>query len=255
MPDTSPPQSLVLTRAQVREIDRRAIEDYGVPGIVLMENAGRNAAGVALEVLASIEQRDGFKAQRPLAAIVCGGGSNGGDGYVVARHLANAGVEVQIISIKPPIELDGDAAAQWHIVDRMGLSLVVAEGAEGMGEAAAILDAADLIVDAILGTGFSGDRVRDPADAVITLINQAADDGTAVLAVDVPSGLDCDSGKPADPTVRADATVTFIALKPALADPNLEPWCGQVLVADIGVPVNLITAASGAAGQQPPPSA
>lgn len=240
MPDASSPQPLVLTRAQVREIDRRAVADYAMPGIVLMENAGRNAAGVALEVLASIEQRDGFKAERPFAAVVCGGGNNGGDGYVVARHLANAGVDVQIISIKPPVELDGDAAAAWRIVERMGLPLVVADGPEGMGEAGAILDAADLVVDAILGTGFSGDRVREPAHAVITLINQVAEDGTAVLAVDVPSGLDCDSGKPADPTIRADATVTFVALKPALADPDLEPWCGQVLVADIGVPAGLI---------------
>lgn len=235
----------ILTREQVREIDRRAVEDYGLPGVVLMENAGRNVSGVALEILSSIEQRDGFKQPRPVAAVVCGGGNNGGDGYVASRYLANAGVDVQVLSVTPPATLEGDAAVHWRIVDRMGLPLVVVDGPEGLGEAAAVLEAADLIVDAMLGIGFLAGAVREPADAVIELINQAGEGGTAVLAVDVPSGIDCETGESADPSVHADATVTFVALKPALSDPDLEPWCGQVLVADIGVPQGLIAVVRG----------
>ncbi len=239
---------VILTRAQVREIDRRAVEEYGMAGVVLMENAGRQAAGVAFEILASIEQRDGFKGARPLAAVACGAGANGGDGYVIARHLANGGVDVQVVSVRAVHELEGDAAVNARIVDRMGLPRVVADSPEGLGEAAAIFEAADLIVDALLGTGFAGREVREPIDAIIGLINEAGEDGTAVLAVDVPSGLDCDSGQPAQPSVHADATVTFVALKPALANPELEPWCGQVLVADIGVPTAVIEAVRGGEG-------
>ncbi len=204
---------MILTRDQVRAIDRRAIEEFGVPGVVLMENAGRGAA----EVLLSLGARG------PIL-ICCGKGNNGGDGFVVARHLENRGLIVRVLLFAKPEELAGDAATNYEILRRSGVPMEVRAGPP--------LGSAEWIIDALFGTGLAG-AVRPPFDAVIAAINAS---GAKVLAVDIPSGLDCDSGQPLGPTVRADHTVTFVAQKKGFENPASHPWVGTVHVVDIGAP-------------------
>jgi NAD(P)H-hydrate epimerase len=211
-----------LSRDEVRAIDRRAIDDFGVPGAVLMENAGRGAAEVMLSLGA-----------RGPVVICCGKGNNGGDGFVIARHLDNRGVPVRVLLFARPEELSGDAALNYHILSRSGLPIEVRAGppvdAESLRRE---LAAAEWIVDALFGTGLTG-AVRPPFDQVIAAINASA---AKVLAVDIPSGLDCDTGEPLGATVRAQHTVTFVALKKGFANPAARAWLGTVHVADIGAP-------------------
>jgi NAD(P)H-hydrate epimerase len=215
---------LYLTRAQVRDIDRRALADYGVPGVVLMENAGRGAAdwlqslGVAGPVV-----------------VACGKGNNGGDGFVLARHLDNAGVAVRVLLFARPEDLTGDAAINYQIVVKSGLDLRINPGA-----VAAELAGAEWIVDALFGTGLSGPP-RPPFDAIVAAINAC---GAKVLAVDIPSGLDCDNGQPLGPTVRATHTATFVAMKKGCAAPTAREWLGEVRVIDIGAPRRVIAEVS-----------
>lgn len=217
---------MFLSRDQVRELDRRASEEFGVPSVVLMENAGRGAA----ELLLSLGV-DG-----PVV-ICCGKGNNGGDGFVIARHLDNHGVSVRVLLFARPEELTGDAALNYQILARARLPLLVQADksltAEVVGRT---FESADWIVDALFGTGLSG-AVRPPFDQVIEAINKAA---ARVLAVDIPSGLDCDSGQPLGPTVRAQHTATFVALKKGFAQTAAAAWLGQVHVLGIRAPRRLL---------------
>ncbi|HKQ46708.1 MAG TPA: NAD(P)H-hydrate epimerase [Phycisphaerae bacterium] len=216
-----------MTRAQVREIDRRAIEEFGIPGIVLMENAGRGTAEFIMRTL------------RPAGpiGIVCGGGNNGGDGFVIARHLANAGLEIVLFLACDPARLKGDAAVNYGIVEKMKLRSYPFDSPEQVHAASPALHQSDVIVDAILGTGFSG-SVRPPTNLAIEAINNAP--RATIVAVDVPSGLDCDTGTPATPTVRAHHTVTFVARKIGFDSPGAKAYTGRVIVADIGASATLV---------------
>jgi NAD(P)H-hydrate epimerase len=212
-----------LTRDEVRAIDRRAIEDYGLPGVVLMENAGRGAAELLL-----------VQGIHGPVLICCGGGNNGGDGYVIARHLDIAGIPVRILALVPPEELSGDAATQAAVIRRCGVPILVLPQD---GDAVANeLAAAEWIVDALLGTGMRG-NVRPPYDDLIDAINRAPG---KVLAVDLPSGLDCDLGVPLGSCIRADLTTTFVARKRGFNVPTAAPYLGQVHVIGIGAPRDLI---------------
>ena len=218
------------TREQVRELDRRAMDEYGIPGVILMENAGRGAAEVAAEML-------GVPAKKRVV-IFCGKGNNGGDGFVVGRHLRNRGAEVEFVLAFPPEEIDPwtDAGINLRIAQKMGLHLHVAAADSGRFEAAGLELAADLIVDALLGTGLTGD-VREPYLSLIRLIN-AAD--KPVLAIDIPSGLDCDTGKILRAAVRATRTATFVLPKIGFTQAEGPAQVGQVTVVDIGVPKELV---------------
>lgn len=211
-----------MNRQEVRNIDRRAIEDYGLPGMVLMENAGRGAA----EVLLSLG---------PIGRVVlcCGKGNNGGDGFVIARHLHNRGVPVRILLFARPEELAGDAAINYRIVEKSDHSLRVMPGNVDAVELARELRPATWVVDALFGTGLTG-PVRAPLDGVIESINACR--SARVLAVDLPSGLDCDTGRPMGATVRAQHTVTFVAPKQGFTNPEAAAFLGRVHVVDIGVP-------------------
>src|SRR5262245_49465796 len=179
---------MFLSRQQLRELDRRAIEDYGVPGVVLMENAGRGSAELLLALGIS-----GW------VVVCCGKGNNGGDGFVIARHLDNHGVAVRVLLFCRPDELTGDAALNYQILARAQIPLVLHAGPPlEIGAVARELAGAEWIVDALFGTGLTG-AVRPPFDQVISAINAAA---ARVFAVDIPSGLDCDTGEPLGPTVR-----------------------------------------------------
>jgi NAD(P)H-hydrate epimerase len=215
-----------LSRDEVRALDRRAIEEFGVPGVVLMENAGRGTA----ELLLSLGVHG------PVA-VCCGKGNNGGDGFVIARHLDNHHVPVRVLLFCRPDDLTGDAAVNYRIIDRTGLPVVVHAG-PSVDEAALRreLAAAEWVVDALFGSGLSG-PVRPPFDRVIAAVN---DSPARVLAVDIPSGLDCDTGLPLGAAVRAHHTATIAALKKGFAQPAAREWLGQVHVIDMGAPRSLL---------------
>jgi NAD(P)H-hydrate epimerase len=212
---------LRLTRAQVRQIDRRAIEEYHIPGIVLMENAARAAADVALSMI---------DPAKPMpVTIVCGGGNNGGDGLAVARHFSNRGIDVLLVLTVAPDRFAGDAAINWEIVRLMGITW-------WKGEIPNWPLADGMIIDAILGTGLT-EPPRPAAERAIKRINAAKQ---PVLAIDVPSGLDCDTGKPLGPCVKATKTITFVAEKVGFANPEAHEYLGEVVIGDIGAPRKLI---------------
>jgi NAD(P)H-hydrate epimerase len=219
--------ALILTRDQVRRVDQIAIEQYGIAGVVLMENAGRNAAAV-------IDTSYGPSGE---ALVVCGTGNNGGDGYVIARHLHNAGWSVRVVTTGDESRMTPDALTNYRIVRAMGLDLAIVSDQQTLQGLLAGVRADDVIIDALLGTGFRGD-VREPTVELIAGLNGGAK--RAIVAVDVPSGLDCDTGMPSNATIRADLTVTFVASKIGFAVADAKPYIGSVEVVDIGAPRGLI---------------
>jgi len=216
-------QVVNLTRDEVRRVDRIATERFAVPGIVLMENAARAVTQVAVKM-------------RPLPAAVlllCGGGNNGGDGFAIARHLANLGYFTDIAMTVPPEKYTGDALTNWRIVEAMHLpARRVENAAELLREKAH----PSLIIDAVFGTGLS-QPPRSPFDELAAVVNAS---GIPVLAVDVPSGLDCDTGRPFGACIRATRTVTFVAMKRGFLSPESRQWTGEVVVGDIGCPLAAI---------------
>jgi NAD(P)H-hydrate epimerase len=218
------PSPIRLSRAQVREVDRRCIEDYHLPGIVLMENAARAATDLALTMLRNHD--------RPTALIVCGGGNNGGDGLAVARHLHNRGVDVRLALAVDSASYRGDALINWHVAEAMKLPTLTPNDPRAIQPARFTL-----IIDALFGTGLSS----PPRETTwIDAMNHAA---TPILAIDLPSGLDCDTGVPLGPScVRATHTVTFVAEKLGFANPSARQYLGDVTVGDIGAPRELIEA-------------
>jgi NAD(P)H-hydrate epimerase len=228
-----------LTRDQVRAVDLRAIGEYSLPGIVLMENAGRNAAHLLI-ALASLARVD-----PPLrVAIACGRGNNGGDGFVIARHLENLGAEVRLLLACDPAAYRGDAAVNHAVAVRAGIAIEPLELTPVEAWSAALVGS-DWIVDALLGTGSSG-APRGPVATAIRAINRTraadarVDRRPGVFAVDIPSGLDCDTGLAAGDCVRADATATFVARKIGFDAPDAAAFTGAVHVLDIGVPRRLL---------------
>jgi NAD(P)H-hydrate epimerase len=225
---------LILNREKSRRVDVLAVEKYGMTGLVLMENAGRNAASF---IQALLERGTHGTVRR--ITICCGKGNNGGDGFVVARHLDANHVPVKVLIFCDPATLTGDAAANYEIIRRAGLPLeVFAEPAEVFDKArlSTSLAGSEFIVDALLGTGSHGEP-RPPLDQVIDAIN-----GTDAkrIAIDIPSGLDCDTGEPAKHTIRADHTLTFVARKPGFLKDSAQAYLGTVHVLDIGVPRKLL---------------
>jgi NAD(P)H-hydrate epimerase len=209
-----------MSRDEARAFDRWAIDEISIPSAVLMENAGRGVTAVLLA-----------QGVRGPVLICCGKGNNGGDGLVIARHLDNHRIPVRVLLFAQPDELTGDAALQWHIVQRLSLSVHACTGPLDEVALAAELHQAEWIVDALFGTGLTG-PVRPPFDRVIACINAA---GRPVLAVDIPSGLNADTGAPMGPTIRARHTVTFVATKRGFDTPAAKDWLGEVHVADIGI--------------------
>lgn len=209
----------------MRELDRRAIEEFGVPGIVLMENAGRGMA----ELLRSL----GING--PIV-LCCGKGNNGGDGFVMARHLDNAGVHVHVLLFADPAQLTGDAAINHRILAASGIPLEMFTGPSFDEERLRRqLADADWIVDALFGSGLRG-MIQPPFDRIIAAINAA---GRRVFAVDIPSGLDSDTGKPLGAAIQAHHTGTVAAMKKGFLEPSAASWTGQVHLLDMGAPRGL----------------
>lgn len=213
---------LIMNREQIRAYDRIAIQDYGLPGPVLMENAGRGAAS-------RIMKRFG---DRRRVGIVAGPGNNGGDGFVIARHLLNRDVAVTTYTVVPLEKVTGDARLNLDILRKMGGEIQEVTGAEPGRSLARILAHKDLIVDAVLGTGVSREVAGWLAE-VIDIIN-AAD--REVVAIDIPSGLDADTGQAWGRAVEASVTYTFGHLKKGLTLYPGAALAGEVEVIPIGVP-------------------
>jgi hydroxyethylthiazole kinase-like uncharacterized protein yjeF len=217
-----------LSRDEVRAVDRYAIETMGVLGVVLMENAGRNVSDAVEEMLGGAEGRR--------VAIVAGAGNNGGDGYVVARHLGLRGARVTTFLVAPEEKITGDARANLDILRKLSAD-VRRPSSQELERLGVELGKFDVVVDAVGGTGIRGALRGEKAKAV----EQINASGRPVVAVDVPSGLDCDTGGAEGPAVRAKLTVTFVARKKGFDAPGSEAYTGEVRVADIGVPANLST--------------
>ena len=217
---------MFLSRAQVRELDRRAIAEYGMPGEVLMENAGRGAAELLIKL--GIHGR---------VVVCCGKGNNGGDGFVIARHLDLVSVPVRVLLFAKPQTLTGEAAVNYRILAATKIPMQVIDDAPlNEADLDAELAGGEWIVDALFGTGLTG-SVRAPFDRIIAAINRSP---ARVFAVDIPSGLDCDTGAPLGETVQAEHTATFVALKKGFLTPDAGRWLGKVHVIDIGAPRALL---------------
>ena len=219
-----------LTRDAVRELDRRAIEGFGVPGLVLMENAGRGCAELLMRL----------NPARTPTVILCGPGNNGGDGFVIARHLDNAGWPV----------LPHVVARHDHHTDAAGTNfdILYASGIHFTQYRPDHFDqphrdlflrqfaTAGWVVDALFGNGLTR-ALGAPFDWLVGVVNGS---GKPVLAVDIPSGLDCDTGEPLGACVRAAHTATFVAPKRGFLNPDSNAWTGEVHVIDIGAPRVLV---------------
>lgn len=216
-----------ISREDVRRTDRCAIQQLGIPGVILMENAGRQVADAAEQLL-------GGAAGRPVA-VVAGSGNNGGDGYVAARHLALRGADVVTFIVCEPAKISGDAAINLDAIRRLGHDIRFLTG-DQIGRLADGLAGAELVIDAVGGTGIRG-ALRGDIAAAVEGINAA---GRPVLAVDIPTGLDCDTGRAQGPVVRAAVTVTFLARKKGFDSPGAADYTGEVRVADIGIPAETV---------------
>ncbi|MHC4268422.1 MAG: NAD(P)H-hydrate epimerase [Planctomycetota bacterium] len=220
---------IALSRDETREIDRKTIEEYGIPGIILMENAGRN---VVEEILKMLPDPNKSK-----VAIFCGKGNNGGDGFVIARHLYNKSVDISVyLTTKiSNVLTDGDASKNLKIL--LDMNIEIKELQEGdIDGIEKELHGCNLIVDAIFGTGLNGE-IREPVRSLIVKINES---NIPVVSVDIPSGLDCDEGTILGIAVKAAKTVTFVAAKTGFFKESGKEHTGGLLVSDISVPKELI---------------
>jgi len=216
---------VVMTRDEVRAFDAWAIDTIGIPGVVLMENAGRSCAELIEDKLKDVAE--------PKVCIFCGTGNNGGDGYVIARHLINRGIQVTVVICGDRSKIKGDAKINLDILERMGrpVELLNPSGGDIAGEVERLINGAGVIVDSLFGTGLRG-RLSDEYRRLIESINAC---NSPVLAVDIPSGLDCDAGEPLGGAIRAAWTVTFVAVKKGFLSAIAAQYTGEIFVASIGI--------------------
>jgi hydroxyethylthiazole kinase-like uncharacterized protein yjeF len=216
---------VVMSRDEVRAFDAWAINELGIPGVVLMENAGRSCAELIKEKLGAIAA--------PKVCIFCGTGNNGGDGYVIARHLSNSGFEVVVVLCGDRNKVKGDAKINLDILEKLGQSIEQLNLDDGdiPGRVKTFAAGADMLIDAIFGTGLSG-QLSDEYKQLIESINSQR---CPILAVDIPSGLDCDTGESLGAAVRASYTVTFAAVKKGFTAAKTNTYTGEIFTASIGV--------------------
>lgn len=207
----------IVTAQQMRELDRRAVEECGIPALCLMENAGRLVAEMAVGML---------KRTRKKVLLICGTGNNGGDGLVAARHLLNYGVTPVVRMIGDESRLTDPARINLKAARNLGISFLKGEQ---LGKR---WSKYGLIVDAFLGIGLCRD-IDPPYQHEIEMVNSS---GIPVLAVDVPSGLDATTGKVCGACVKADVTITFGWAKSGLYRGQGSAMAGKVAVVDIGIP-------------------
>ncbi len=244
-----------LSRQEVRELDVRAAEQLGLPTLILMENAGRGAAAWLVEMATGVSTASAarpFSAPRsakveqspavalPRVLILSGPGNNGGDGGVVARHLNAWGFAVRIVWFATREQLRGDAKTQWTILERSGVDQTSWFGPHSdeprPAELESLVADADWLVDGLLGTGLTR-PVEGALETVIGVMNRS---NKPILALDVPSGLDADTGVPLGTAVRARTTATFAAPKRGFTLAGAGAFTGEVAIIDIGLPRQLL---------------
>ena len=219
---------LALSRAKVREVDAVAMDEYSLPGIVLMENAGRNASEAIVRLFDSISDQN--------VVVVVGPGNNGGDGLVIARYLELAGAKVRVVLASPPQRFRGDSLTNLEIIKRSGINQVCLAGAVAVQWQNALLSAT-CVIDAILGTGATDAARGDSKVAIESILGRMKiDPRPRVISIDVPSGFDCDRGVPCGPCVCANETLTFVASKQGFKTNGAEIYTGRIQIVDIGVP-------------------
>ena len=218
MRESEKEQPIIFTRDGIGNVDRDAVELYGMQGIVLMENGARGGADVILEKCSHDELQH--------IVVVCGGGNNGGDGYAIARHLHNKGQCVTIASVSSPTT--PDAIENATIATKMDIS--------SEPYSVELLQNATLVIDSIFGTGISN-TVRDPAKQIIASLEGCK---AKIISIDIPSGLDCDSGEPHGISVKAALTITFVGIKLGFVQKIATQYVGEIVVVDIGCPTALI---------------
>src|SRR5580692_3389942 len=223
----------VLNSAQMREADRRAIDDIGIPSLVLMENAGR-------QVVAAMEAVYGDLVELQVA-VLCGRGNNGGDGFVVARTLMQRGVDVSVFLLGGIADVRGDARINLEILGRLGLTVVEVADSQAWELHFSDVSNCTLIVDAIFGTGLNA-PVSGLIQSVIADVNAS---GIPVVSIDLPSGLSADSPQPIGDSIEAGLTVTIAAPKLPLVLPPAETRAGDIVIADIGIPTEVLDAVEG----------
>lgn len=216
----------LATAAEIREIDRRAIQEYGIPSFALMEQAGFAVFKAVGELVS----------ERGRTVVVCGKGNNGGDGFVVARLLKEHGKPVAcLVAAQSESDLSHDAKEEWERATSAGVLPIFGAGEAWQEDLARALAGSEVVVDAILGTGAQGDLQGDVL-AAVEAINRS---GLPIVAVDVPTGIDCDTGRQQGASVRATRTVTFGLPKPFLCQGTGLERSGRWTVADIGYPPDL----------------
>lgn len=242
--------ALIFSREGVRRVDRAAVEQYAIPTILLMENAAWAIAEIAEEMFGGGPAlRAGSMLEGALVLsgghagsvpIFCGPGNNGGDGFAAARKLHNLGRRVTIVLCADRAKIAGDARINLSIAERLALEIVEWPGEREALESAAGAQPPALIIDALLGTGQTR-PAAPPMDSAVAWINERRAAGTPVLAVDIPTGLDCDSGEPlGGPVIRATSTITLAGMKKGFLNPRSREFTGEVSVGDIGVPTELL---------------
>jgi NAD(P)H-hydrate epimerase len=218
----------VLNTQQMREADRRTIDEIGIPSIVLMENAGRQAVAAmeaAFDDLATSH-----------VAVLCGRGNNGGDGFVVARTLAQRGVQSTVFLLGAVADVRGDARTNLEVLGRIGLTVVEIANAQDWELHFSEISECDLVVDAMLGTGFSG-SLAGLLETVVADVNGL---GVPIVAMDLPTGVSADSHEVAGSAIEASMTVTLAAPKIPLVLPPADSYGGDLVIADIGIPPPVI---------------
>jgi hydroxyethylthiazole kinase-like uncharacterized protein yjeF len=214
-----------ITPEEMREADRKAQEEFGIPATILMENAGRAVFQAAMEMLSEKQEKK--------VTIVCGRGNNGGDGFVAARHLMNNGIDVFIFLVADVKELEGEAEANYHRAQKIAKTMgkvIETLNEENLSSFENKLEGTSLIVDGVFGTGLARE-VGEPEKSIIQLIN---DSEKPVLAVDVPSGLDAANGNALGACIKATKTVTFA--RPKTGFIGNEKYTGETITADISLP-------------------
>ena len=223
----------VLTRQQMRDADQQTTQEIGIASLVLMENAGRQ---VVASMESAFEDLSGLH-----VAVLCGKGNNGGDGFVVARTLSERSIAVSVYLLGVSADVRGDARINLGVLRALELDVVEIADASAWELHGSDVLAADLIVDAIFGTGFSG-PATGLVETVIADINAAA---TPVVAIDLPTGLDADTAEVTGPAVAATLAVTLGAPKLPLVMPPADRLVGSLVIADIGIPRSVIQGLDG----------
>jgi ADP-dependent NAD(P)H-hydrate dehydratase / NAD(P)H-hydrate epimerase len=223
----------VLNSAQMREADRRTIEEIGIPPLVLMENAGRQVVAAMEAMHSDLLELD--------VAVLCGRGNNGGDGFVVARTLLQRGVDVSVFLMGSVAEVRGDARTNLEILGRLGLTVVEIADSQAWELHFSEVSDCTLIVDAIFGTGLNA-PVSGFLESVIADVNAS---GIPVVSIDLPSGLSADSADPIGDSIEAGMTVTLAAPKLPLVLPPAETRAGDIVIADIGIPSDILETIEG----------